>query len=209
MYILELRRGWPFESRVCSAKSGLLSNYEGHLGKLNYAWWENTDASGGETGGQASLISWHSYIGIPINFHEESGIVTFEELNSVHLLKSHMDVRPSVQKRLRTMAFSRVSTGYSDIPTSCEMKDENAFKALQGKPAFFLVRASRGPLYLRQKTQSCSHVPISEGRLLLRCLRITGLPLQSKTGNHSHPQMIWGARKFPLAALMKLMILYT
>ena len=23
------------------------------------------------------LISWHSYIGIPINFHEESGIVTF------------------------------------------------------------------------------------------------------------------------------------
>ena len=24
-----------------------------------------------------SLISWHSYIGIPINFHEESGIVTF------------------------------------------------------------------------------------------------------------------------------------
>ena len=30
-----------------------------------------------EAGGQASLISWHSYIGIPINFHEESGIVTF------------------------------------------------------------------------------------------------------------------------------------
>ena len=24
-----------------------------------------------------SVISWHSYIGIPINFHEESGIVTF------------------------------------------------------------------------------------------------------------------------------------
>ena len=24
-----------------------------------------------------SLISWHSYIGIPINFHEGSGIVTF------------------------------------------------------------------------------------------------------------------------------------
>ena len=24
-----------------------------------------------------SLISWHSYIGIPINFHEESVIVTF------------------------------------------------------------------------------------------------------------------------------------
>ena len=77
MYIVELRRGWPFETRVCSAKSGLLSSYDGHLRKLNYAWQENTDASGGEPLGQESLISWHSYIGIPINFHEESGIVTF------------------------------------------------------------------------------------------------------------------------------------
>ena len=77
MYIHELRRGGPFETRVCSAKSGLLSSCDGHLGNLNYAWQENTDASGGEPGGQASLISWHGYIGIPINFHEESGIVTF------------------------------------------------------------------------------------------------------------------------------------
>ena len=44
----------------------------------------------------------------------------FEALNSVHLSKSQMDVRPSVQKTLRTMAFSRVSTGYSDIPSSCD-----------------------------------------------------------------------------------------
>ena len=77
MYILELRRGWTIETRVCSAKSGLLSSYDGHLGKLNSAWQENTYASGSESAGQASLISWHSYIGIPINFYEESGIVTF------------------------------------------------------------------------------------------------------------------------------------
>ena len=77
MYILELWRGWPFESRVCLAKSGLLSSYDRHLVKLNYAWQENTDASGGEPGGQASLISWNSYIGIPINFQEESGIFPF------------------------------------------------------------------------------------------------------------------------------------
>ena len=76
MYILVLRPGWPFETRVCSAKSGLQSSFDRHLGKLNYAWQENTDASGGEPGGQASLIIWHSYIGIPINFHEVSGIVT-------------------------------------------------------------------------------------------------------------------------------------
>ena len=137
MYILELRRGWPFETRVYSAKSGLLSSYDGHLGKLNYAWQENTDASGGEPGGQASLISWHSYIGIPINFPKSQASSPNEALNSVYLSKSQMDVRPSVQKRLRTMAFSRVSTGDSDVPSSCEMKDEPAFKALQGKPALF------------------------------------------------------------------------
>ena len=60
----------------------------------------------------------------------------FEALKSAHLSKSHMDVRPSIQKSLRTMAFSRVSTRDSDIPSSCEMKDEPAFKALQGNLAF-------------------------------------------------------------------------
>ena len=133
----------------------------------------------------------------------------FEALNSAHLSKSQMDGRPSVQEKLRTLAFSRVSKGDSDIPSSCEMKDEPAFKALQGKLAFFSVRASWVPLYLRQKTQSHTHIPISEGRLLLRCLWKTGIPLQSNTGNHCHPEMIWGARNISQAALLKLMILYT
>ena len=61
----------------------------------------------------------------------------FEAMNSAHLSMCQKDVRPSVQKMLRTMALSRFSTGDSDIPSSCEMKDEPAFKALQGKPAFF------------------------------------------------------------------------
>ena len=34
-YILELQRGWTFETPLCSAKSGLLSSYEGHLRNLN------------------------------------------------------------------------------------------------------------------------------------------------------------------------------
>ena len=107
------------------------------------------------------------------------------------------------------MAFSRVSTGDSDMPSSCEMKDVPAFNAQQGKPAFFWDREFRGPFHLRQKTQSPSHIPISEGRLLLRCLRKVGLLLPSKTGNHSHAEMIWGTRNIPQAALLKLMILYT
>ena len=46
VYILELRRGWTFATGVCSPKSGFLSSYDGHLGKLNYAWQENTEISG-------------------------------------------------------------------------------------------------------------------------------------------------------------------
>ena len=34
-YILELRRGCPFETGVCLVNSGHLSRYDGHLGKLN------------------------------------------------------------------------------------------------------------------------------------------------------------------------------
>ena len=34
-YILELQRGWPFETPLRSAKSGVLSSYDGHLRNLN------------------------------------------------------------------------------------------------------------------------------------------------------------------------------
>ena len=70
-------------------------------------------------------------------FTKSQALSPFEAFNSAHLSISQMDVRPSLQKRLRTMAFSRVSTRDSDIRSSCEIKDEPAFKALQGKPAFF------------------------------------------------------------------------
>ena len=34
-YIRELQGGWSFETPLCSAKSGLLCSYEGHLRNLN------------------------------------------------------------------------------------------------------------------------------------------------------------------------------
>ena len=130
MYILELWRGWLFETRVCSAKSGLLSSYVGHLGKLNYVWQENTEVSRSEPGGQASLISWQSYLVFLSIFRKSQASSPFEALNSAHLTKCQRDVRRSVQNSLKTMAFSRVSTGDSDIPSSCEMKKEPAFNHL-------------------------------------------------------------------------------
>ena len=85
--------------------------------------------------------------------------------------------------RMGRRAFSWDCTEYSDIPLYCEMKDEPAFKPLQGNLTFFRVRESRYPLHVRQQIQHPSHIPIAEGRLLLRCFWEGGLPLQSKTGN--------------------------
>ena len=34
-FILELQQGWPFETPLSSAKSGLLSSYDGNLRNLN------------------------------------------------------------------------------------------------------------------------------------------------------------------------------
>ena len=75
-YLLELQWGWPFKTLVCSVTSGLLSSYKGHLRNSHEAWQGNTDASRGEAGDPGSLYSCHSDIGIPINFQQESGIVT-------------------------------------------------------------------------------------------------------------------------------------
>ena len=61
----------------------------------------------------------------------------FEALNSVCLSRCQRDMIPPVQMSRRPMAFSRVSTGESDIPSSCEVKDEPEFKPLQENAAFF------------------------------------------------------------------------
>ena len=34
-FIRELQRGWPFETPLCSVKSGLLTSYDRHLRNLN------------------------------------------------------------------------------------------------------------------------------------------------------------------------------
>ena len=60
-----------------------------------------------------------------------------EALNCVCPSRDERDVRPPVQMRRTPTALSRVSTGDSDMPSSCEMKDEPEFKPLQGNQADF------------------------------------------------------------------------
>ena len=70
-------------------------------------------------------------------FKKSQASSPFEDLNSVCLSRYQCDAIPPVQMGRRTMAFSRVSTGDLDIPSSCEMQHEPEFKTLQGNPAFF------------------------------------------------------------------------
>ena len=70
-------------------------------------------------------------------FKKSKASSPFEALNSVCLLCCQSGMIRPVQMRRRPTAFSRVSTGDSDIPSSCDMKPENKYKLLQGNPAFF------------------------------------------------------------------------
>ena len=95
-------------------------------------------------------------------FKKSQAMSSFEALNTVCLSRCQRDVKPTVQIRRRPIAFSRDSTGDAEMPISCEMKDEPAFKPLKGNPTFFRVRASGYSLHLRQQTQGPSHIPIAE-----------------------------------------------
>ena len=63
-------------------------------------------------------------------FKKSQTSLAFDALNSVCLSRYQRDVRQPVQIRQRPTVFSTVSTGDSDMPSSCEMKDEPEFKPL-------------------------------------------------------------------------------
>ena len=64
---------------------------------------------------QESLSSFHRDIGIPINFQEESSLVSFRSLELHEPLEVSRDVRPPVQMSRGTRVSSRISTQDSDI----------------------------------------------------------------------------------------------
>ena len=136
-------------------------------------WWET----------QISFPVATGILGFLSIFKRSQASSHFEALNSTCLLSCQRDVRLPLEMRQGPKAFSRVSTGDSDIPSSTEIKDEPAFKSLQVNLPLFRVRASWCPFHLRQQTQSPSHISIVERRVFLRCLWKVGIPLESKPGN--------------------------
>ena len=95
------------------------------------------DASRGEAGDPVSLSICTVILGFLSIFRKSQASSPFEALDSTCLSNCQRDVRPAVQMRRRPRAFSRVSTGDSDILSYCEMKDKPEFKLLQGNPAFY------------------------------------------------------------------------
>ena len=76
-------------------------------------------------------------LGLLSIFKKRQASSPYAALNSVCLSMFQTDVRLTVQMRRKPLVFSRVSTGDSDMPSSCEMKDELEFNPLQGNRAFF------------------------------------------------------------------------
>ena len=69
-------------------------------------------------------------LGILSIFKKSQSSSRYEALNSVCLSRVQRDKRPPVPMRRKPMAFSGVSTGDSDMPSSSEMKNEPEFKPL-------------------------------------------------------------------------------
>ena len=84
-YIRELQRGWPFETPLCSAKSGILGSYEGHLRNLNKAWQINTDICGGEVETKGPFLVSTGILGFLLIFKKSKASSAFEALNSTSL----------------------------------------------------------------------------------------------------------------------------
>ena len=120
----------------------------------------------------------------------------FEALNSMCLSSFQRDVRSPVEMRQGTRSFSRVSTGDSHNPSSCEMQEVCAFKSLQGIPDLFRFRASRCPFHLRPQTQGTSHIHIADEKYPLEMLLESWYPLESKPGNQLSSQVDLGCTEY-------------
>ena len=83
--ILELQRGWPFETPLCSAKSALWSSYDGHFRNLNWLGriiqtllemrWET----------KCPFLVSTEILGFLSNFKNSQASSAFEALNSTSL----------------------------------------------------------------------------------------------------------------------------
>ena len=183
--------------------SGLLCSYEGHLSNLHEACQGNTDASRVETGAPVPLSSCHSDIVIPINFQQESVIVTFWSID----LPMPFEVSKGCEASCPDEAVIELSVGsLQGIQTSLHLVRLNMSLHTSHCRE---IRASfeSGHLIVHSTWGSNVRVPLTD--LLLReasswgdCQKLAYFFSWSQ-GIISHHETIWGSRNFPRVAVLK------
>ena len=92
-YNLELWWGCPFETEVCSVKSGQLSRYEGQLRNVNSAWQDNSDASGSKWEFRSLFLFDTVILGLVTILKNSQASSKFEAVNSTWLSSCQRHVR--------------------------------------------------------------------------------------------------------------------
>ena len=164
--------------------------------------------SGSQVGDQVSFSSWHSDIGIPINFHEDSGIITFWSIEINVPLEVSTDVK-TLSRRGRHLGPSLSSP--QGIHASLYLVRWNtsldSSHCRENRPSF-----ESG--HLSTHSSWCSKLRVPVTYLLLRewyswgaCGKLAYL-FNKILGIHSLLEMIWCPWSFPRVPVLKLVFLY-
>ena len=114
--------------------SGISSRLARAIRTILEVWWET----------QVPFPFATVILGFQSIFKRSQASSPFEALNSACPSRCQRDLSPPVQMVRVTRTFSRVSTRISDNPSSCEMKDEPAFKKTAGKSGLLLSQGISG-----------------------------------------------------------------
>ena len=154
-----------------------------------------------------SLSSFHRDIWIPINFQEDSSLVSFWSLELREPLKVSRDVRPPVQMRRGTRVSSRISTQDSDNPSSWQMKrnlHSMHFREIQ--PYFYSGNLGIHSTWGRKLRVPLRYLLVRECSSSGPCLKLA-LLFNRILGISSLLETIWGAWSFPQVPVLKLWFL--
>ena len=138
------------------------------------------------------------------NFQASS---TFEAVNSTWLSSCQRDVRPLFEMRWRTRAFCRVSTGDSDILSSCDMNDEHALSLCREIwPSFESGHLGVHFAWSIKHRVPLTYIFLRENSSWVACGKMAYL-FSWRQGISSDLQPIWGAQIIHPVALLKLIFL--
>ena len=120
-YVLKVRRGQPFKTRVGSRRQDsclVARDTPGFSLRLGRAIGTPLEVRRETQGPFPVATGILRFLSI---FKRRQASTPFEALNSAFLSSCQRDVRPPVEMRRGTRAFSSIYGGDSDIPSSCEM----------------------------------------------------------------------------------------